>query len=73
MLKLVVLGFKFESLQKFVEITDAAGSQIAAINSYNSITVSSLAEGENALSLVEEMQEIVRKYLASTSKKQSSN
>lgn len=73
MLKLVVLGFKFESLQKFVEISDAAGSQIAAINSYNGIGVSFLVDGENALSLVEEMQEMVKKYLAASSKKQSSN
>ena len=55
-----------------MEISDAAGSQIAAINSYNSIAVSMLGEAENGLGLVEEMQEMVKKYLASNSKKQSS-
>lgn len=56
-----------------MEISDAAGSQIAAINSYNGIGVSFLVDGENALSLMEEMQEMVKKYLAANSKKQSSN
>lgn len=56
-----------------MEISDAAGSQIAAINSYNCIGVSYLLDLDNGMSLVEEMQEMVKKYLTSNSKKQSSN
>jgi hypothetical protein len=60
-LNLVVYGFKFESLQKVVELSDAAGYQIASINSYNSISTSALFESEPTLTLIEEMQEIVKK------------
>ncbi len=42
MLKLVAMGFRFESLGKFVELTDSAGTQIATINSANSISTAIL-------------------------------
>jgi hypothetical protein len=42
MLKLVITGFKFESLQRFVDLTDAAGAQIATINSANAISTNKL-------------------------------
>lgn len=52
MLKLVVTGFRFESLHRFVDLNDAAGAQIATINSANAISTSALPELQSAPSVV---------------------
>ena len=62
MLKLVATGFKFESLHKFVNLNDAAGAQIATINSANVISTSALPEMQPALAVVEEVQELIKKF-----------
>lgn len=64
MLRLVITGFKFESLQKFTELNDAAGAQIATINSANAISISQLLDLPSSLTIVEEIQEIIRKFFS---------
>ncbi len=44
-----------------MELTDPPALQIAAINSSNTISISSLSEGQSSSSLLEEIQEIVKK------------
>lgn len=62
-LKLVSMGFKFESLGKFVELADSAGTQIATINASNAITTSAL-EIQSSYTIVEELQELIRRFFA---------
>jgi hypothetical protein len=72
MLQLVVDGFRFESLQKFVELTDAAGSQIAAINSSNVISTNAFPEIQSSLSVVYEIQELIKMFFAKNRKNSTS-
>jgi hypothetical protein len=72
MLQLVVYGFRFESLQKFVELADAAGSQIAAINSSNGISTNNFPDIQSSLSVVFEIQELIKTFFANNRKSSNS-
>jgi hypothetical protein len=66
LLRLVTVGFQFESLNKIVDLSDAAGLQIAAINSQNTISTASLPKNQLGGSVVGEVQEMIKQFFASS-------
>ena len=66
LLKLVTVGFQFDSLNKIVDLSDAAGLQIAALNSQNTISTASLPKNQFGGSVVGEVQEMIKRFFASS-------
>jgi len=64
MLRLVTNGFQFESLNRIVDLSDAAGMQIAAINSQNTISTASLPKIQQIGPIIADVQEMIKKFFA---------
>lgn len=64
-------GFKFESIQSFLELTDVQTTQITVINANNALSINHLYEVSSFP--IEEAQEIIAKFFRKNVKRSSVN